>query len=308
MPAQHTAEQRIQALADILSLVAIVGMIDKAAIQRVLISLGAALLDVQTTPIIDREMARKLLAEIAKESGEDAALHIASDMAFVARAWRPVLEEYTPIDPYRLMPYAEIIYALVNHSGVALQQYEVLDRFGGPDFLIPFAQLSSAMSAYSVPRPGLKWELVGFRDPPDQALVASDAQTIYLFKTASSATDLRFSELERDDQNDSRQEHDVHVDSPLFAAFIAGLLGDMLHWAARLRAHTLPGHEIWQRIQTLLAAPISTKSGQLNTTPPAPEFETLNQKTARHSHIDEGKQITESTAVKGSNKTEAASR
>lgn len=305
MPAQYTAEQRIQALADILSLVAIVGMIDKAAIQRVLVSLGAALLDVQTTPVIDRDMARKLLTEIARESGEDAALHIASDMAFVARAWRPVLEEYIPFDPYRLMPYAEIIYALVNHSGVALQQYEVLDRFGGPDFLISFSQLSAAMSTYTVPRPGLKWELVGFRDPPDQALVASDAQTIYLFKTASSATGLRFSELERGGQNNSRQEHDVHVDSPLFAAFIAGLLGDMLYWAAKLRAHTLPGHEIWQRIQTLLATPVSTKTGQLRSASSTSDTGP-GQKTARHTRIDGDKKTPEGAASEKTTKQDTA--
>jgi hypothetical protein len=269
MPTQQpTPEQRIQALADILSLVAIIGLIDKAAIQRVLISLGSVLLDVQTTPVIDQNMARKLLAEIADEAGEDAALHIASDMAFVARAWRPVLDEYLPLDPYRLMPYAEIIYALVNHSGVALQQYEVLDRFGGSDFLIPFAQLSAALSTYAVPKIGLKWELVGFREPSDQALVASDEQNIYLFKAASSAADLRFSELGRGGSEEDRQQHDVHVDSPLFAAFIAGLLGDMLYWAARLRAHALPGHEIWQRIHTLLVTPSGAKTVQ--TKPVAP--------------------------------------
>ncbi|MBN1429168.1 MAG: hypothetical protein JXB07_12405 [Anaerolineae bacterium] len=268
MPTQSTPEQRIQALADVLSLVAIIGLIDKAAIQRVLISLGSVLLDVQTTPIIDQNMARRLLSEIAREVGEDAALHIASDMAFVARAWRPVLEEHLPLDPYRLMPYAEIIYALVNHSGIALQQYEVLDRFGGAEFLIPFDQLSAALSTYAVPKPALKWELVGFREPSDQALVASGPENIYLFKAASSATDLRFSELGNRDIDDHRREHDVKVDSPLFAAFLAGLLGDMLYWAARLRAHTLPGHEIWQRIQTLLVTPTSTRTSQLKPSSP----------------------------------------
>lgn len=264
-------EERIQALADILSLVAIIGLIDKAAIQRVLISLGSVLLDVQTTPVIDRDMARKLLGEIAHEAGEEAALHIASDMAFVARAWRPVLEEHLPLDPYRLMPYAEIIYALVNHSGVALQQYEVLDRFGGSDFLIPFDQLSAALSTYAAPKPALKWELVGFREPSDQALVASGEQNIYLFKAASSATDLRFSELGRGNDDDNRREHDVRVDSPLFAAFLAGLLGDMLYWAARLRAHTLPGHEIWQRIQALLVTPGSSRPALHKRPPPVKE-------------------------------------
>lgn len=276
---QESAEERIQSLADILSLLAIIGRIEKAAIQRVLVALGAALFDVQTAPTVDREMARKLLIEIARESGEGAALHIASDMTFVARAWRPVLDEYMPIDPYRLLPYAEVIYALVNHSGVALQLHEVFDRFGGPDVVLPFNQLTAALSPYSIPRPGLKWELVGFRDPSDQALVASDAKNIYLFKAASSNIDLRFSELERDSQEDARHEHDVRIDGPLFAAFVAGLLGDMLYWAARLRSHALPGHEIWQRVQALLMAPPTPKA-QPAKAEPSQESPTSEQKPA----------------------------
>ena len=40
----------------------------------------------------------------------------------------------------------------------------------------------------------------------------------------------------------------------------AGLLGDMLYWAARLRAHSLPGHEVWQRIQALLTVAEGVKA------------------------------------------------
>lgn len=252
MPEDLSADERIQSLADILSLVAIIGRIDKAAIQRVLIALGSSLFDVQTAPVIDREIARKLLVQIATEAGDDAAVHIASDLAFVARAWQPVLDEWLPGDPYRLLPYAEILYSLVNYSGVVLQQHDAFERFGGPDVVLPLHQLTAALSAYSVPSTGLRWELVGFQDPPDQAMVASDAQNIYLFKAASSGIDLRFAELERGTDNVAKREHDVRIDSPLFAAFVAGLLGDMLYWAARLRSHTLPGHEIWQRVLTLL--------------------------------------------------------
>ncbi len=267
-------EERIQSLADILSLIAIVGQMDKAAVQRILISLGSSLLGVKTDLVVDRDMARKLLVEIAKEEGEDAALYIASDMNFVARAWRPVLVEYTITDPYRLLPYAEIIYSLVIHSGVTLQDYEAFDRFGGPDVVLPMSQLNAALSAYAVPKPGLTWELVGFQDPADQALIASDAQNIYLFKAAPSGIDLRFSELERNTETDARREHDIRVDRPLFAAFVAGLLADMLYWSARLRAHTLPGHEMWQRIRALLASPEVEKpptSIEIDKAPPKPK-------------------------------------
>jgi hypothetical protein len=249
-------DELVQSLADVLSLVAIIGQIDKAAIQRVLVALGSSLMGIDSTLSIDRQLAKKLLVEISKESGEDAALHVASDLHFVASAWRPVLDEYlSGEDPYRLLPFAEILYALINYSGVTLQTHEAFERFGGPDIVLPMTQLTAALRAYPVPKPGLTWELVGFRDPPDQALVASDAETIYLFKAASSGIDLRFAELARDSDADARREHDVRVDATLYAAFTAGLLGDMLYWAARLRAHALPGHEVWRRIHALLITP-----------------------------------------------------
>jgi len=260
MAEQFSAEERIQALADILSLVAIIGRIDKAAIQRVLISLGSTLFDVQTAPVVDRELARKLLVEVAATSGEEAALHIAGDLAWVARSWRPVLDEYVPFDPYRPMPFAEILYSLMIHSGYTLQEHDAFERFGGPDVVLALPQLTAALSTYPIPRPGLRWEIVGFSDPPDQALIASDANNIFLFKAATSGVDLRFSELERGRENEAKSEHDVRVDTPLFTAFVAGLLGDMLYWAARLRAHALPGHEIWQRIQALLTVAETVKA------------------------------------------------
>lgn len=252
MADQFSADERIQALADMLSLVAIIGRIDKAAIQRVLISLGSTLFDLQTAPVIDREIARKLLVEIAGTAGDEAALHIAGDLAWVARSWRSVLDEYMPLDPYRPLPFAEILYALVGYTGYTLQEHDAFERFGGPDVLLPLPQTTAALSTYPIPRTGLRWELVGFRDPPDQALIAADNQNIFLFKSASSGVDLRFSELERDREGEAKSEHDVRIDAPLFAAFVAGLMGDMLYWAARLRSHTLPGHEMWQRIQALL--------------------------------------------------------
>jgi hypothetical protein len=252
MPEPLSQEERIQSLADILSMVAIIGRVDKAAVQRVLIALGSSLFEIQSEHVIDYDLARRLLMEIARESGEDAALQLAGDITFVARAWRPVLDEYQRIDPYRLMPYAEILYALVNYTGVALHEHEAFERFGGPDVVLPMLQMSAALAPYPVPVPGLKWEMVGFSDPSDQALVGSDANNIYLFKAASSGIDLRFSELERGSEGEARRQHDIRVDSALFAAFIAGLLGDMLYWAARLRSHTLPGQDIWDRLQTLL--------------------------------------------------------
>lgn len=266
MPEPSLSEEHIQSLADVLSLVAIVGQIDKAAIQRVLVTLGAALLDVDGRLTVDRQLAGKLLIEIARESGEEAAMQIASDLNFVARAWQPVLDEYLSIDdPYRLLPFAEIVYALINYSGSTLQDYGVFERFGGPDVVLSMPQLSAALSTYAIPKTGLAWELVGFQDPPDQALVASDAENIFLFKAASSGIDLRFSELERGSQEQARREHDVRVDTPLYAAIVAGLLGDMLYWAARLRAHALPGHELWRRIRTLLLTP-----GEAEKKPPPP--------------------------------------
>ena len=88
--------------------------------------------------------------------------------------------------------------------------------------------------------------------PADQALVGSDDRMMYLFKSASSGIALRFSELERQAQDQPRREHDVRVDRPLFAAFVAGLAGDLLYYAARLRGDAAPGHQIWQRLQVLL--------------------------------------------------------
>lgn len=263
---QDPLEEHIQSLANILSLVAIISGMEKAAINRVLLSLGTDMVGVQTRMIIDQNMARKLLLQIASEEDEQTALHVASDMAFVAKAWSPVLEEYMSSDPYRLLPFAEIIFSLTNYSGVTLQNYGAFDRFGGPDVVLPMPQLSAALSPYPVPQVGLTWELVGFHDPPDQALVASDRKNIYLFKAASSGIDLRFSELERNTEDDARREHDVRIDRTLFAAFVAGLLGDMLYWAARLRAHALPGHETWQRLQALLTA-----SGEQTTQPDQPD-------------------------------------
>ncbi len=262
-------EERVQALADIFSLVALIGSIDKAAVQRVLLSLGNTLAGVKTKAAVDRELARKILVEIAKEGDEQKAIQIAGDINLVARAWKPVLDEYLGVDAHRKLPFAEIIYALVNYSGVALQDHEAFERFGGPDVVLPMTQLTAALKIYKVPKPLLEWQLVGFRDPPDQALIASDPENIYLFKAASAPTELRFSELERAAEGDARHEHDVKVDEPLFAAFIAGLLGDMLYWSARLRSHALPGHEIWQRLNVLLAGPeadILDKADQMDKT------------------------------------------
>jgi hypothetical protein len=267
-------DEHIQSLANILSLVAIVGSMDKAAVQRVLITLGSSLMSIQTRPSVDRDMARKLLIQIAREQGEETALHVASDMAFVARAWRPVLDEYLPADPHRMLPYAEIIYTLVVYSGSTLQDYEAFDRFGGPDIVLPMQQLTAALKTYAVPHVGLAWEMVGFRDPPDQALIASDVDNIYLFKAASSGIDLRFSELERNSGGDARLEHDVRIDTPLFAAFVSGLLGDMLYWAARLRSHALPGHEMWRRVQALLTSPGDARPFPVATAPPPEQTDT----------------------------------
>ena len=49
-------EERIQALADILSLVAILGKMEKAAVQRVLLSLGTTLAEIpESEPAEDNE-------------------------------------------------------------------------------------------------------------------------------------------------------------------------------------------------------------------------------------------------------------
>jgi hypothetical protein len=245
-------EERIQSLADILSLVAMVGGLDKGAIQRVLVTLGSSLLDVRQPLTVDRDLASRLLVRIAKESGETAAIEIASDMDFVAKSWRSVLKEYLPGDPHRALPYAEIIYALVNYSGSTLEQYGAFERFGGTDLVLPMPQLTASLRVMPLPRTNLTWEMIGFQDPHDQALVGSDEQNFYLFKAAPSAVRLRISELERNNQDEGRREHDITVDPPLFAAFAAGLLGDMLFWAARLRNHAAPGHEIWHRLFALL--------------------------------------------------------
>lgn len=245
-------EEKIQSLADILSLLAIVGQMDKVAVQRVLIALGASLMDLEPSHQFDADLTRKLILQIAAEAGEEAALHILSDMDFVARAWQPVLDQYLPSDPYRLLPYAEMVYALVNYTGITLYDYEAFERFGGPDEVLPMRQLTAALQTYPMPVSGLTWELVGFRNPPDQALVGASNDAIYLFKAASSGIDVRLSELERDTDEEARREHDVRIDKPLFAAFVAGLLGDMIYWAARLRSHATPGQDIWLRIHKLL--------------------------------------------------------
>lgn len=252
MDSSSSQEEKIQSLADILSLLAIVGQMDKAAVQRVLIALGANLMAVEPSQKIDPTLTRQLIVQIAAEAGEDAALYILSDLEFVARAWRPVLSQYLPSDPYRLLPYAEIVYALINHTGMTLYNYEAFERFGGPDEVLPMRQLTAALQTYPVPITGLTWELVGFRNPPDQALIGTSTDAIYLFKAASSGIDVRLSELERGSDGEARREHDVRVDKPLFAAFAAGLMGDMIYWAARLRAHATPGHDLWWRVLTLL--------------------------------------------------------
>ncbi len=254
-------EDRIQSLANILSLVAIVGGMDKAAVQRVLITLGSNLINVPGPMHISAELASQLLTQIAHEQGDQAVFRIASDMNFVAQAWKPVLDEYLTDDPHRVLPYAEIVFALFNYSGMTLHDYGAFDRFGGPDFVLPMAQLTAALKTYPVPHTGLVWEMVGFQDPPDQAMVASEAGTLFLFKAASSSIDLRFSELERDSVESSRREHDVRLDAPLFAAFVSGLLGDMLYWAARLRANAVTGQQVWRRLKALLFPSVEAMPG-----------------------------------------------
>lgn len=264
-------EERIQSLADILSLIAIVGGMDKAAIQRVLIALGSSLLDTRTILMVDRDLASRLLVQIAKESGEKAAIDVATDINFVAQAWKPVLTDtmLRQSDPHRSIPYAEIIFSLINYSGHCLQEYGAFEQFGGADQVLPMGQLSASLSTYSVPKPGLTWDLISFADTADQALVATDAQSHYLFKYAPTPMTLRLSELERGAEDDTRRDHDVQVNPPLYGAFIAGLLGDMLYWAARLRNSAEPGREMWARLHALLY-PNSTLDSNSKPTPPKP--------------------------------------
>jgi hypothetical protein len=253
-------EDRIQALANILSLVAIVGGMDKAAVQRVLVALGGSLVSTPGPLRVSPELASQLLAQIARDEGEQAVFRIASDMSFVARAWKPVLSQYAIDQPQSLLPFAEILFALFNYSGMTLYDHGAFERFGGPDVVLALPQLTAALKPYPAPRPGLLWEIVGFQEPPDQAVIASDAATMYLFKAAVTPADLRFSELARDSGEAARREVDVHVDAPLFAAFLAGLLGDMLYWSARLRADAAPGQRTWQWLKQLLTAPEEAKS------------------------------------------------
>jgi hypothetical protein len=253
------AKQRIQAMANILSLVAIVGRMENTAIQRVLIALGAAIMEVPEGPQVSPAMVHKMLDAIVKERGKEAADYVLMDMAWVAQAWEPVLEEYAIEDPYRLMPFAEIAFQLVNYSGVVLNNHEAFDLFGGPDVVLPMSQLSAALRPYALPVTGLTWKMVGFKNPADQALVGSSEGALYLFKSASSGIDLRFSELERGTDEGARREFDIRVDTPMFGAFVAGLLGDMLYWAARLRGNALPSQELWRRL-TEMMLPIAEKS------------------------------------------------
>lgn len=247
-----TQESKVQALANILSLIAVTGALDNAAVQRVLVSLGAGTISASTPLVIDRELSGKLLTQIAAESGEEAALHLLRDFNLIADAWSPVFEGFKIDDPYRPLPYAEVIDLLVNHSGRLLNELGVFQAFGGPDLVLPLPQMSASLRPYAIPVAGLNWDMIGFLDPPDQALIAGDSLKLYLFKTHSSPTELRFSELERNSQEDVRQEHSIEVDAPLFAAFTAGLLGDLLGIVARQRQHAAPGHEIWLRLQALL--------------------------------------------------------
>jgi hypothetical protein len=230
---------------------------DKSAVQRVLVSLGSSLLTGKTPLAVDRDLASRLLVQVAKEGGERAAIDLANDMRFVAQAWKPVLEDdmLKQTDPHRAMPYAEIMFALVNYTGYNLQDYGAFEQFGGADMVLTLPQLTAALRNYPFPKTNLSWDLVGFQDPPDQALVASDDQTYYLFKLATSPTSLRISELERGTDSEARREHEILVDSSLFASFAAGLLGDMLYWAARLRNHAEPGRDTWSRLNALLLPP-----------------------------------------------------
>jgi hypothetical protein len=262
-------EDRIQSLANVLSLLAIISGMDKTAVQRVLITLGSNLIAVPGEQPISADLAGQLLAHIAREEGKSAALRVATDMDFVAKAWKPVLSEYDTSNPQRQMPYAEVLFALFNFSAYTLHQYGAFDRFGGPDVVLAMPQLTAALKTYHVPVPGLVWEIVGFDDPPDQALVASTAEDMFLFKAASSPVILRFSELARNEDNGPRQEHDVRVDAALFGAFVAGLMGDMLYWAARLRADAVSGRQTWRAIQALITPPSEWPPVRLEDTSPS---------------------------------------
>ena len=249
-----TQDIKIQYLADILSLVAIVGKLDSGVMERVLASLGNELADINPPEPLDPELAAKLIAESAIQSREQSAANIARDFAFVAEAWKEVLAEHRPLDPYQLLPFAEIIFALVNHTGAALAARNAFERFGGDDLLVPMPQLSAALQTHAIPKPNLRWEMLGFVEPNDQALIGNDDKMTYLFKSASSGLTLRFSELELDSQNETRSEYELRVDKPLFAAFVAGLAGDLLYYSARLRNHADEGHEVWKRLQVLLSS------------------------------------------------------
>lgn len=246
-------EDKVQYLADVLSLVAVVGQMDAAVMQRVLASLGAQLAALKPPDPIDPELAARLVAEIATHAGDKTAASVAGDMAFLSESWSDVLREYRPFDPYEILPYAEIIFSLVNHTGIALASRNIFERFGGEDLLVPMPQLTAALRVHPVPKPDLRWEMIAFQEPSDQALIGSDEKMMYLFKSASSGITLRLSELERQSQDRPRHEHDVRVDKPIFAAFVAGLAGDLLYYAARLRDHAAPGHHIWERLQVLLS-------------------------------------------------------
>ena len=138
-------------------------------------------------------------------------MDLADDMRLVAHAWKPVLDDdlLKQPDPHRAMPYAEIMFALFNHTGYTLQDFGAFEQFGGSDMVLPMPQLTASLSAYPFPKTNLAWDLVGFHDPADQALVASDEQTYYLFKLATSPTTLRISELERGSHSESRRDHVV---------------------------------------------------------------------------------------------------
>lgn len=246
-------DAQIQYLSDILSLVAVIGQMDATAMQRVLAALGPQLASLEPPAPINPKLAARLLAEVAAQGDEQTAANVASDIAFVAQSWRDALRQYQPIDPYELLPYAEIVFTLTNHTGAALAGRDIFLRFGGEDLVLPMSQLTAALKPFPVPKSELNWEMVGFVEPADQALVGSDERMMYLFKSASSGSTLRFSELERQAQGEPRREHEVRVDRSLFAAFVAGLAGDLLYYAALLRGQAAPGHQIWQRLQVLLS-------------------------------------------------------
>ncbi|NDJ52644.1 MAG: hypothetical protein GYB68_06120 [Chloroflexi bacterium] len=202
-------EETIQSLANILSLVAVLTGMEAAAVQRILMALGSAVADHDPREPVSTDLAGQLLAHVAKERGEEVALNLARDVHFVAKAWEPTLSQYLSDDPYRLLPYAEILYALVIHSGTILESYDAFTRFGGPDIVLTMDQLSAALLPYPIPRPGLRWEMVGFPGPPsDQALVGGDSNKLFLFKSAASGIHLRFSELARDTEDDDRTQRD----------------------------------------------------------------------------------------------------